>query len=95
MISNHTISMWILTTKVALRRRRDDEVEVNDLALTLSRPSLITSFSRGGSVGSGSANSHGSSTMETIDESGEEDDQVDDDPSPLASNAEDSCPDLN
>ena len=33
--------------------------------------------------------------METIEESGEEDDQVDDDPSPLASNAEDSCPDLN
>ena len=58
----------------------DDKVELNDLALTLSRSSSNTSFSRGGSVGSGSsANSHGSSTMETIEESGEEDANDDED----------------
>lgn len=87
----------------------DDEVEVNNLALTLSRSSSNTSFSRGGSVGSGSANSHGSSTMETIEESGEEDANDDDDndnedqelllvkegSSTTCSLAEDSCPDLN
>jgi hypothetical protein len=84
----------------------DDEVESNDLALTLSRSSSNTSFSRGGSVGSGSsANSHGSSTMETIDESGEEDDNdVDEDQEVLlvkggssstSSCTDDSCPDLN
>jgi hypothetical protein len=84
----------------------DDKVELNDLALTLSRSSSNTSFSRGGSVGSGSsANSHGSSTMETIDESGEEDDNdVDEDQEVLlvkggssstSSCTDDSCPDLN
>jgi hypothetical protein len=85
----------------------DDEVEVNDLALTLSRSSSNTSFSRSGSVGSGSANSHGSSTMETIEESGEEDANDDDDEedqelllvkggsSSNSSFTEDSCPDLN
>ena len=82
----------------------DDEVEVNDLALTLSRSSSNTSFSRSGSVGSGSAKSHGSSTMETIEESGEEDANDDDDEedqellggsSSNSSFTEDSCPDLN
>jgi hypothetical protein len=84
----------------------DDEVELNDLALTLSRSSSNTSFSRGGSVGSGSsANSHGSSTMETIEESGEEDDNdVDEDQEVLlvkggssstSSCTDESCPDLN
>jgi hypothetical protein len=90
----------------------DDEVELNDLALTLSRSSSNTSFSRGGSVGSGSsANSHGSSTMETIEESGEEDANDDEDDndvdedqevllvkggsSSTSSCTDDSCPDLN
>jgi lipopolysaccharide assembly outer membrane protein LptD (OstA) len=88
----------------------DDEVELNDLALTLSRSSSNTSVSRGGSVGSGSsANSHGSSTMETIEESGEEDanddDDVDEDQelllvkgggsSSTSSCTDESCPDLN
>lgn len=87
----------------------DDKVELNDLALTLSRSSSNTSFSRGGSFGSGSANSHGSSTMETIEESGEEDANDDDDDndeedqelrvkggsSCNSSFTEDSCPDLN
>lgn len=77
------------------------EVELNDSALTFSRSLSNFTFSRGGSVGSGSDHSY-DSMMETIEESSEEDVDDEDDDKEVAhqevnwesSSSSDSCPDL-